>query len=56
MHVQIKVSQEEGYQFDEIVPCDREKVVVTLRGSGEQEIKVYFDGELELTHLVQISE
>ena len=56
VHVQIKVSQEEGYQFDEIVPCDQEKIVVTLRGSGEEEIKVYFDGELELSHIVQISE
>ena len=56
VHVQIKVSQEDRYQFDEIVPCDKEKIVVTLRGSGEEEIKVYFDGELELSHLVQISE
>ena len=56
VRVQVKVSQEDGYQFDKVVPCDQEKVTVTLRGSGEQEIKVYFDGELEHAYLVQISE
>ena len=54
VHVQIKVSQEDYYQFDDTVSCDQGSITVTLRGSGEQEIKVYFDGDLELTKLVTI--
>ena len=56
VHVQVYISHEPEPQFDEIVPCDRETVTVTLRGSGEQEIKVYFDGDLETSHPVTFQE
>ena len=53
VHIKVYVSQETEPQFDEIVDCDQETVTITLHGTGEQEIKVYYDGELEYSHLVQ---
>ena len=52
VHVEVYVSHESEPQFDEVVSCDQKLVTVTLRGDGEQEIKVYFDGELETSHNV----
>ena len=56
VHVEVYVSHEDEPQFDEVVNCDQETVTVTLRGEGEQEIKVYFDGDLETSHTVQFQE
>lgn len=50
VHVQVYVSHETEPQFDEVVPCSNGSVTVNLRGSGEQEIKVYFDGDLEFSY------
>ena len=55
VRVKVYVSQEPEPQFDQTVDCADEKVTVTLHGSGEQEIKVYFDGELEYSHLEHFS-
>ena len=51
--VKVYVSGEEEPQFNQTVDCSDERVTVILRGSGEQEIKVYFDGELEYSYIVQ---
>ena len=56
VHVEVYVSREPLPQFDQVVSCDQESVQVTLRGSGEQEIRVYFDGELEHSYIVQFQE
>ena len=51
VHVKIFVSQEPEPQFDQTVDCADGSVTVTLYGNGEQEIKVYYDGDLEYSHL-----
>ena len=53
VHVTVYVSHESEPQFDDIVSCEKKSITIPLQGSGEQEIKVYFDGELETSHTVQ---
>ena len=56
VHVQVYVSRETEPQFDDVVPCSQKSVQVTLKGSGEQEIRVYYDGDLEFSYVVQFQE
>ena len=56
VHVEVYVSHEPEPQFDEIVSCDQKTVTVPLRGSGEQEIKVYFDGKFEFSYTATFQE
>ena len=51
VRVKVYVSQEPEPQFDQTVDCADGSVTVTLYGNGEQEIKVYYDGDLEYSHL-----
>ncbi|MCI8330204.1 MAG: Stk1 family PASTA domain-containing Ser/Thr kinase [Oscillibacter sp.] len=56
--VQVKVGDEEDYQYDERVSCADLRAYVTLTGSGTQTVRVYFDGTLaqELTQELQFSD
>ena len=53
IHVQVYVDEE--LQFDEKINSSDGSVQVKLRGSGYQQVKVYFDGVLNQkeTHMVQ---
>ena len=56
VRVRVYVSREEKPQFDDVIPCSQKSIQVTLRGSGEQEIRVYYDDELEYSYIVQFQE
>ena len=53
VRVRVYVSREEDPQFDRTVDCSEGQITVSLHGSGEQEIRVYFDDELEYSYIVQ---
>lgn len=54
VNVKVFVGDEAEPQYNETVKCSDEKVHVTLKGSGAQQVKVYFDDVLEqsLTHTI----